>query len=239
ARPRCIDAVDPGTPARRDGRAALRSRREFTLVRAGLWLAVAGFGLGAARDVSVGRLAAPRALHRRGDCIPHLAFRVPAQVPFDGGICGSFRRHFDPWSRSECRIGATRPAQIPEQSEPMDRARGRRRIPWRRDLATPSWGADLIGFYSRLHQLRGESDHYCSDIIPANGEMAEWSNAPDSKSGLGQPNGGSNPSLSATYCRLNACNRVQRRLAPSPTTAKRPPHIGKSGASATSHSAQS
>ena len=28
--------------------------------------------------------------------------------------------------------------------------------------------------------------------------MAEWSNAPDSKSGLGQPNGGSNPSLSAT-----------------------------------------
>ena len=29
------------------------------------------------------------------------------------------------------------------------------------------------------------------------GELAEWSNAPDSKSGLGQPNGGSNPSLSA------------------------------------------
>ena len=28
--------------------------------------------------------------------------------------------------------------------------------------------------------------------------MAEWSKAPDSKSGLGQPNGGSNPSLSAT-----------------------------------------
>ena len=28
--------------------------------------------------------------------------------------------------------------------------------------------------------------------------MAEWSNAPDSKSGLGKPNGGSNPSLSAT-----------------------------------------
>src|SRR5437870_7382112 len=31
------------------------------------------------------------------------------------------------------------------------------------------------------------------------GEMAEWSKAPDSKSGLGQPNGGSNPSLSATF----------------------------------------
>src|SRR6266498_71217 len=34
---------------------------------------------------------------------------------------------------------------------------------------------------------------------PINGEMAEWSKAPDSKSGLGQPNGGSNPSLSATF----------------------------------------
>ena len=29
--------------------------------------------------------------------------------------------------------------------------------------------------------------------------MAEWSNAPDSKSGLGKPNGGSNPSLSAIF----------------------------------------
>jgi hypothetical protein len=39
-------------------------------------------------------------------------------------------------------------------------------------------------------------------IICRYGEMAEWSKAPDSKSGLGQPNGGSNPSLSArfTYC---------------------------------------
>jgi hypothetical protein len=34
-------------------------------------------------------------------------------------------------------------------------------------------------------------------IIMSCGEMAEWSKAPDSKSGLGQPNGGSNPSLSA------------------------------------------
>src|SRR5258706_15013139 len=34
--------------------------------------------------------------------------------------------------------------------------------------------------------------------------MAEWSKAPDSKSGLGQPNGGSNPSLSASTLLL-AC----------------------------------
>src|SRR2546423_8849575 len=36
-------------------------------------------------------------------------------------------------------------------------------------------------------------------IIQCRGEMAEWSKAPDSKSGLGQPNGGSNPSLSASF----------------------------------------
>jgi hypothetical protein len=35
-------------------------------------------------------------------------------------------------------------------------------------------------------------------IIRVRGEMAEWSKAPDSKSGNGQPFGGSNPSLSAT-----------------------------------------
>src|SRR5258708_6219062 len=43
------------------------------------------------------------------------------------------------------------------------------------------------------------SKHFRYGIIYANGEMAEWSKAPDSKSGLGQPNGGSNPSLSATF----------------------------------------
>src|SRR5205814_2335362 len=40
--------------------------------------------------------------------------------------------------------------------------------------------------------------HGVHAIICRSGEMAEWSKAPDSKSGLGQPNGGSNPSLSAT-----------------------------------------
>ncbi len=37
------------------------------------------------------------------------------------------------------------------------------------------------------------------------GEMAEWSKAPDSKSGLGQPNGGSNPSLSAIKIIITSC----------------------------------
>ena len=31
------------------------------------------------------------------------------------------------------------------------------------------------------------------------GEVAEWSNAPDSKSGVPQGTGGSNPSLSANF----------------------------------------
>src|SRR5690348_13732796 len=40
------------------------------------------------------------------------------------------------------------------------------------------------------------------------GEMAEWSKAPDSKSGIRQRIGGSNPSLSATYVRKPL---IQRR----------------------------
>ena len=34
---------------------------------------------------------------------------------------------------------------------------------------------------------------------PSHGEVAEWSNAPDSKSGVPQGTGGSNPSLSAIF----------------------------------------
>jgi hypothetical protein len=40
--------------------------------------------------------------------------------------------------------------------------------------------------------------------------MAEWSKAPDSKSGLGQPNGGSNPSLSATSPRASIVVAIRR-----------------------------
>src|ERR687887_20783 len=55
-------------------------------------------------------------------------------------------------------------------------------------------------------------------IIPSRGEMAEWSKAPDSKSGLGQPNGGSNPSLSAIlvippYLNLAAVGLPNRLMA--------------------------
>ena len=38
------------------------------------------------------------------------------------------------------------------------------------------------------------------------GEMTEWPNVPDSKSGVPQGTGGSNPSLSAILCR---CLRVE------------------------------
>ena len=44
-------------------------------------------------------------------------------------------------------------------------------------------------------------------IIRDRGELAEWSKAPDSKSGIRQRIGGSNPSLSATSLRFNDSNR--------------------------------
>src|SRR4030095_1072773 len=56
-------------------------------------------------------------------------------------------------------------------------------------------------------------------IIRDRGELAEWSKAPDSKSGLGQPNGGSNPSLSATsslighscfFCKMAFSSAISR-----------------------------
>ena len=38
---------------------------------------------------------------------------------------------------------------------------------------------------------------HCKLLIKGVGEVAEWSNVPDSKSGVPQGTGGSNPSLSA------------------------------------------
>ena len=46
-----------------------------------------------------------------------------------------------------------------------------------------------------------ESDHWRLVIgLFRAGEVAEWSNVPDSKSGVPQGTGGSNPSLSASFC---------------------------------------
>ena len=51
------------------------------------------------------------------------------------------------------------------------------------------------------------SHRFSTSVLPgrayvspfSHGEVAEWSNAPDSKSGVPQGTGGSNPSLSATF----------------------------------------
>ena len=52
--------------------------------------------------------------------------------------------------------------------------------------------------------------------------MAEWSKAPDSKSGLGQPNGGSNPSLSAKSLLVSTCRGTPRIIpSMSPRQARR------------------
>src|SRR5215472_11849280 len=56
--------------------------------------------------------------------------------------------------------------------------------------------------------------------------MAEWSKAPDSKSGLGQPNGGSNPSLSANSTRVPKTSAsIRRRIAGIDARAHRAPDV--------------
>ncbi len=45
------------------------------------WLAAAGLRLGAARGISVGRVAAARDRRRREDCLQHFAFRRHAGIP--------------------------------------------------------------------------------------------------------------------------------------------------------------
>ena len=66
------------------------------LVCAHLRLAAAGFRLGAARAISMGRLAAARDLRRREDRFQHFAFRRPAGEPLGGpGSCHSAGQHAD------------------------------------------------------------------------------------------------------------------------------------------------
>src|SRR5207253_3415754 len=63
---------------------ALWPDRACTLACADLWLAVAGLGLGATRDSSLGRTAVSRDRHPREACVQHDAFRLPGEVPLDG-----------------------------------------------------------------------------------------------------------------------------------------------------------
>jgi len=53
----------------------------FVGARAHPRLAATDLRLGAACDHSVGRASAARALHLRDGCVPHVAFRVPAEIP--------------------------------------------------------------------------------------------------------------------------------------------------------------
>ena len=64
-----------------------------------------------------------------------------------------------------------------------------------------------------------------SDMFRAPGEVSEWLKVPDSKSGVGKPTEGSNPSLSATFfaphsvaANFTLSARIERSLSPSPAT---------------------
>ena len=71
--------------------AALRSGRDCALACADLRLAAAGFGLGAARDISLGGVAAHRDPNLREDYVQHFVFRQAAATPLDGIRAARFR----------------------------------------------------------------------------------------------------------------------------------------------------
>ena len=92
--------------------AALQPDRARALACADLWLAAAGFRLGAARDFSLGGIAASRDQNFREDHVQHLVFRQDAARPSDGIRAGRFR--FSWRGPSHDRFaGATHSGKIP------------------------------------------------------------------------------------------------------------------------------
>src|SRR6266849_8392311 len=79
------DALDTGVVhSRVTGSALSPSHGSWSLVRAPLWLATTGFGLGAARAIFMGLPAAVRDLRSGKDCVQHFAFPRSAAVPLAG-----------------------------------------------------------------------------------------------------------------------------------------------------------
>src|SRR3954469_13590172 len=86
---------------------------------------------------------------------------------------------------NHCRAGFT-PAAIRQAAagiKPAQQAAVR--------IAASETAAAIFGFRFRTRVLRFP--------VPATGEVAEWSIAPHSKCGVGQPTVGSNPILSAIF----------------------------------------
>src|SRR5260370_9846260 len=95
-----------------------------SLVRATLWLAATGFGLGAARAVFMGLLAAVRNLRRGKDCVQHCALAHAAAVP----LAGAGKCH----GAAQCPsrfYGNTHSHPFLQHARTLDRPTDRRRIP--------------------------------------------------------------------------------------------------------------
>ena len=124
-------------------RDALRPDRDCALACADLRLAPTGFGLGAARDISLGGVATNRDPNLREDYVRHFVFRFHAETPFDGIRAACFR--FPRRGPSHDRFAVTTHAgKISEQSRSMDRAVSRGGIPARSSPAAPLSRTALI-----------------------------------------------------------------------------------------------
>src|SRR4029077_9141337 len=122
---------------------ALWSRRARALACADLWLAAAGFRVGPARDISLGRLTAARDWHPREDCVQYFAFRLPGEGPLAGIRAGRFRLQPAPQRRDRL-AGTTHSGEIPEHTRPLDWADCDRGIPGRSSPAAPLSRTALI-----------------------------------------------------------------------------------------------
>ena len=109
------------------------------LVCANLRLAAAGFRVGAARAISMGRLTAARDRRRREDCLQHFAFRRHAGEPHQWRR-GS--RH-SAGSASDGSDDTPHPGSFPKQPGSVDRTGGRRGLPRRSGPGAPLSRTDL------------------------------------------------------------------------------------------------
>ena len=111
-----------------------------SLVRAILWMVVAGFSVGATCASSVGLLTAARDWHFREDCLPHHAFRRDARTPirWRSGRHRVYKRQHGDGSAD-----APDSAALPDQPRPMDRSRDNRGIPRGGSSVAPLSWTDL------------------------------------------------------------------------------------------------
>src|SRR5260370_13372670 len=109
-----------------------------SLVRATLWLAATGFGLGTPRAVFMGLLAAVRNLRSGKDCVQHCALAHAAAVP----LAGAGKCH----GAAQCPAlfyGNTHSHPFLQHAASVDPASKRRRMPRRSGPVAPLSGTDL------------------------------------------------------------------------------------------------